>query len=100
MYISQMGWLIVMIGWLTLLWPVGPGRKTVWSAPAAHDRERVRRDSIATVNGYRLCYVQDSRFGRFVSLDGTSKAFATIDDAIAFAKKRRRGRGTLRGRAA
>jgi len=44
------------------------------------------QSTIATVNGYRLRYVQDSRFGRLVSVDGTSKAFATIDDAIAFAK--------------
>jgi hypothetical protein len=44
------------------------------------------QSTIATVNGYRLRYVQDSRFGRLVGVDGTNKAFATIDDAIAFAK--------------
>jgi hypothetical protein len=43
------------------------------------------QSTIATVNGYRLCYVQDSRFGRLVAVDGTNKAFATIDDAVAFA---------------
>ena len=43
------------------------------------------QSTIATVNGYRLRYVQDSRFGRLVVVDGTNKAFATIDDAVAFA---------------
>jgi len=43
------------------------------------------QSTIATVNGYRLRYVQDSRFGRLVAVDGTNKAFATIDDAVAFA---------------
>ena len=37
----------------------------------------------------RLRYVQDSRFGRLVAVDGTNKAFATIDDAVAFAKSQR-----------
>ena len=52
-------------------------------------RYTLQVDTVATVNGYQLRYVQDSRFGRLVAVDGTNKAFATIDDAVAFAKSQR-----------
>ena len=52
-------------------------------------RYTLQVDTVATVNGYQLRYVQDSRFGRLVAVYGTNKAFATIDDAVAFAKSQR-----------
>lgn len=72
-----------------------------WNDPAARSRlidrvgiaeynrlhaDQMARDAVVTVNGHRIRKV-GSRFGTLFAVDGTGKAFRTIEEATAFASK-------------
>lgn len=45
-----------------------------------------QKNTVETVNGHALRYVQTERFGRLVMVGSTGKAFTTLDAAREFAK--------------